>query len=980
MLASEAAMTKSYLTTSTGSKAKVHRRKHAIPVIKHIPKDNDQEKQLVLTKPIELSRVIHFLEDPLAATLKERQIFALKKVVQRCQKGFLLKELADVFKILYICAEKSKDHPEYTSVLCDLLKICRLPFLKEKTSDEVTYAQTVKESFSQMGFLMRVPNAEVRNQICHSIISVYSSVTSKHSVDGMDSLSKPAAASKPAVASHRFSKQSMRLHPTSLGYRVQLLEQSGLAETLVLSMALLENQPAVKLQVLQTLQMLSSSSDVNCSLILKAQGAQQICFHMNEPDPSGQVLFRSSEILWNLLERGCKEEVTAQLSNMDCIMALKEAFLHQLLNGFRHYDFQLRNDLLVITTLIAENPKSPLIESLFAKQLILFVTFPELKSHNPLVRNLKLSYNNEDFEMKRLLLNLVVVMSKDLSALQLFKEGHVVLALLHLVKPTAAPPEGQSGPRNWTPVQQEELQLQALATLATVAPLMLDDYMICQGNTCLLLLLEWCTEQDAYFGQGHSFHGTGGRGSKKAQMRYCVRLLRSMASLGNEAINQDLFDQGAISQLLVIIMQMEGSPEEEDVITLEIKADIQLILSALCENNPHRKELFGSEGVEMTVHFLKMSTEKFYSGLGHNKLILSTVDCVWSCIVGCYTTEDVFLEKEGIFLLLDLLHSSPRNMQNVVLGTLLELCDNPKTMSHILAWRGQKSLTTPGLLLQLWRQEEAELGVSRDLYGRISDPKKPILCYYQEEDDSQVSLPANRPSAAVMDVSENLRSKIYSVFCKLGFEALPGLSTEDYITLSIVTRYLDFKVGEVWDEISKELSLEGVRPVTPDEEALDTIAKMTEDTARRVITQQSSMLEQRDKEDVSEEKRMYTEIRSNWKQQELTAQSWEHFVAKTSNYKILKETKEHQERSIDSSRPKSKHKETIFHPTQIHGLQITNFCGRVMTVESTPAHLTGGPLANTELALERVPIQGGALRKLPTATEDPEYFNTVSVK
>uniref|UniRef100_A0A674CWB0 Cilia and flagella associated protein 69 n=1 Tax=Salmo trutta TaxID=8032 RepID=A0A674CWB0_SALTR len=934
MLASEAEMTKSYLTTSTGSKAKVHRRKPAIPVIKHIAKDNDQEKQ--------------------EATLKERQIFALKKVVKRRQKGFLLKELADVFKILYICAEKSKDHPEYTSVLCDLLKICRLPFLKEKTSDEVTYAQTVKESLSQMGFLMRVPNADVRNQICHSIISVYSSVTSKHSVDG--------------------------LHPTSLGYRVQLLEKSGLAETLVLSMALLENQPAVKLHVLQTLQMLSSSSDVNCSLILKAQGAQQICFHMNEPDPSGQVLFRSSEILWNLLERGCKEEVTAQLSNMDCIMALKEAFLHQLLNGFRHYDLQLRNDLLVITTLIAENPKSPLIESLFAKQLVLFVTFPELKSHNPLVRNLKLSYNNEDFEMKRLLLNLVVVMSKDLSALQLFKEGHVVLALLHLVKPTAAPPEGQSGPRNWNTVQQEELQLQALATLATVAPLMLDDYMTCQGNTCLLLLLEWCTERDAYFGQGHSFHGTGGRGSKKAQMRYCVRLLRSMASLGNEAINQDLFDQGAISQLLVIIMQMEESPEEEDVITLEIKADIQLILSALCENNPHRKELFGSEGVEMTVHFLKMSTEKFYSGLGHNKLILSTVDCVWSCIVGCYTTEDVFLEKEGIFLLLDLLHSSPRNMQNVVLGTLLELCDNPKTMSHILAWRGQKSLTTPGLLLQLWRQEEAELGVSRDLYGRISDPKKPILCYYQEEKDSQVSPPANRPSAAVMDVSENLRSKIYSVFCKLGFEALPGLSTEDYITLSIVTRYLDFKVGEVWDEISKELSLEGVRPVTPDEEALDTIAKMTEDTARRVTTQQSSMLEQRDKEDVSEEKRMYTEISSNWKQQELTAQSWEHFVAKTSNYKILKETKEHQERSIDSSRPKPKHKEAIFHPTQIQGLQITKFCGRVMTVESTPANLTGGPLANTELALERVPIQGGALRKLPTATEDPEYFNTVSVK
>lgn len=59
---------------------------------------------------------------------------------------------------------------------------------------------------------------------------------------------------------------------------------------------------------------------------------------------------------------------------------------------------------------------------------------------------------------------------------------------------------------------------------------------------------------------------------------------------------------------------------------------------------------------------------------------------------------------------------------------------------------------------------------------------------------------------------------------------------------------------------------------------------------------------------------------------------------------------------------------------------LQNFCGRVMTVESTPAHLTGGPLASTELALERVPIQGGALKKLPSAPQDLEFHSTVSVK
>lgn len=78
-----------------------------------------------------------------------------------------------------------------------------------------------------------------------------------------------------------------------------------------------------------------------------------------------------------------------------------------------------------------------------------------------------------------------------------------MLALLTLVKPPAASSERRSGSRHWSSVQQEELQLQALATLATVAPLMLDDYMSCQGNTCLLLLLDWCVRQ----GEDAAKHG-----------------------------------------------------------------------------------------------------------------------------------------------------------------------------------------------------------------------------------------------------------------------------------------------------------------------------------------------------------------------------------------------------------------------------------------------------------------------------------------
>lgn len=93
----------------------------------------------------------------------------------------LLKELTGIAKILNLCAEKSNKHTEYVPILCEALQICRydeyvsmendgailvqmstpcfvflfshdrLPFLKEKTSDELTYTQDVIEFLSHLG-------------------------------------------------------------------------------------------------------------------------------------------------------------------------------------------------------------------------------------------------------------------------------------------------------------------------------------------------------------------------------------------------------------------------------------------------------------------------------------------------------------------------------------------------------------------------------------------------------------------------------------------------------------------------------------------------------------------------------------------------------------------------------------------------------------------------------------------------------------
>ena len=63
-----------------------------------------------------------------------------------------------------------------------------------------------------------------------------------------------------------------------------------------------------------------------------------------------------------------------------------------------------------------------------------------------------------------------------------------MLALFSFVRAN----ENVSGPREWTPAQFEEIQLHAMSCLCALVPMMIEEYMTCQGSTRLLLLLEWC--------------------------------------------------------------------------------------------------------------------------------------------------------------------------------------------------------------------------------------------------------------------------------------------------------------------------------------------------------------------------------------------------------------------------------------------------------------------------------------------------------
>ncbi|NWR17740.1 CFA69 protein, partial [Emberiza fucata] len=777
--------------------------------------------------------------------LEKEQLKTLKKVVKHFENGFPLKDVAQITEILNLCAEKTYEQEAFTEPLCELIKLFGLPFQKRKSSDEANYSVEVSQSITQLGYLMSLESSQVRIQICKSVVNFFNTELPGKLLSGYQ--------------------------PTSPNYKIQMAELGGLAEILVLSLTLVENQLTEKLWILKALQHLSTSGE-SCEQIVNVQGASRLCLCLNGADPSGQLLFRSSDILWNLLEKVSKEVVVNQLRSLECVHALKEAFV-ELACGFRHCDHQLRNDLLVIATLLAESPAVPLIESGFAKILVVLATCTEVKLPNPLVKGFKLTYSYEDFEMKKLLFNIIGILSKDPSAAQLLRENHVIPALLYYVKQNQ-----RSGFPDWSAAQYEELQLHALAVLASVAPVLVDKYLSCQANTLLLVFLEWCISQDHFFGRGNSFHGTGGRGTKVAQMRYSLRALRSIVALYDDAVTSNLYDQGAVSQLL--------AKEKESIALQEIQADIFFILSALCEDKNDRKELFSCEGIGILVSYLKMDPMRLCSETGHNCLLLSALDCLWSCVIGCCIAEESFIEKQGVFLLLDLLAVKDSNLCSTILGILVEFSDNPKTVLHMGIWRGKRDRTAANVLVQLWRQEEQDLGVQRDKYGKIVDTKRPIVTRFQKQ-QNVIPLPACCPSFSIMETAESIRAKIYLLFCKLGFKDLPGLSGKDVATLAIIQHYIDFKIGEVWSEISAEIK-EEFRPVTSDERALKLISEVSENTGRMVLGLQTEALERQHHEEIKEEKKIYKEIQAAQIQREMIKKSWENFLARTSNYEALK--------------------------------------------------------------------------------------------
>uniref|UniRef100_A0A1X7TFY1 Cilia- and flagella-associated protein 69 ARM repeats domain-containing protein n=1 Tax=Amphimedon queenslandica TaxID=400682 RepID=A0A1X7TFY1_AMPQE len=198
------------------------------------------------------------------------------------------------------------------------------------------------------------------------------------------------------------------------------------------------------------------------------------------------------------------------------------------------------------------------------------------------------------------------------------------------------------------------------------------------------------------------------------------------------------------------------------------------------------------------------------------------------------------------------------------------------------AWQSKTdSINCWSLLAHIWRQEEMDMGLPREDKGTLVGTTLPLMGATQNA-QGMLPLPTRHYTAAIEDVRENVRAKIYAMCTRIGFShPSDGINTEDKITLCIVENYLDFKTGEVWYEVGSELAQEGLRPTSPDQECLQEIIHCSEERAEE-------------------------------------------------------EAKERQVTAIDASRPSAISLGERFHTTNQSSLNVTTFCSRNITIATSP--------------------------------------------
>jgi len=469
-------------------------------------------------------------------------------------------------------------------------------------------------------------------------------------------------------------------------------------------------------------------------------------------------------------------------------------------------------------------------------------------------------------------------------AFELLAEAGLPQAMVELLDPAEA------GTTIWQPAQLEELRSRAMALLSNLSVVCPEELApLGRLAPTLLSYLTMSAETGLREGALHVLvdalpvspplqQAIG----KAGAVQQILNMVSSVA-MGGGALRGSITPFSRFTTLTTCALKVPSG------LSAAAMQDAILALSLLCAGDapdaPEFTATFGEHGgVAVLLPLLQPHTDP--------KLLLSAIDCLWNAVVGSASNTARLVERDGILQLLDCLEATSFAPRAQLLSALADLLADTRAAAQCQEWHGKKRQCAVQLLLELWHEEEARLGMATG-GAQLRSTQRPLttgcapelaslnqtLQMTNEEEEEALdelagghhdplaadaeanaaALAGGLPLTTLMQLtmagrfhglgtaasavleSFDMRSKVYAVLAALNFEASLPLTTEESMLMTAAKRYVAFVAAEEWQNVQEELQGDGVRPITPDAATLATHLSVNTEEAAKVLQQQTIM-------------------------------------------------------------------------------------------------------------------------------------------
>ena len=679
-----------------------------------------------------------------SADMHDRQVATVRRLCKLHHDGFYVADLRNLAKLLETMRTLVQDGKEmFVEPLVEMLQICSIPFVKEIASEEYRNFSPLCDTIEELGKLLACTDKRI------------------------------VLAAGEVLATYAGSEEGL---PATVSYHHQVLEHSkvvaSVAEALR-SSGDMDRQ--VLLQLLRVLLELSRTKELAVQLLeeecLPVVIEALLCGFKTE------IVLFAVETLWNVFE--LVPESVARVATPRTVEVLAKGLNELLVEGHRTQDKELRNEILILITYLASEPAC---HAAFAatgllETILTTASAVEADSGQSTVKAFVLTSGNEDFEMKRAMINIVCAVASSEVCMEKIAGHPVFLGALLLHVDSRL--EQHVARRKYSRQQARQLQVQVLEALAAIVPNCAELFRDLEG---VQIILEFLAEE-----------------SEESLRSASLKTLQNIASL--EGFQEELGGR-ACAMMLSLIKERALHP-------FGIRQSALAVLSQLCRDYPPNQEVVGElQGVDLIVDNLEWTVEETTR---EEPMCLTAVDALWNVCCGNEVNQQLLDMAQGMQALLSLLEDCPHMMKFLLTSCLASLVESSELRNSVYAWRSRHSRRgVIPLLLNLWDNETARIETEEKEHIEVHNVRR------LREDEMESAQLVEFVTVA------NLHTKLHALLSCLEFQVgADTLSTDEQKKLMLTQHYLDDKDATLWRTFSKELSEEGIRPVTPDHRLLE---------------------------------------------------------------------------------------------------------------------------------------------------------------